>query len=145
MQHANLLYSRIYNITGDNMIKPNLIEKLKTYDGSSFQILSVYLGADSVQSPSGEFLLKQFHSLLHHHLNKDLRETFKSDITRIEKYLAEYIPSARSLIFFSAGKQLWETAELEFYVSQSLSVGTSPNVDPLIQSLQKYSKYLVVL
>jgi len=127
------------------MIKPDVIEKLKTFNDSSYQILSVYLSADSVQAPSGEYLLKQFHSLLHQHLNKDLKETFKSDITRIEEYLSEYTPSARSLIFFSAGEKLWETISLEFCLPQDLSSETSPNIDPLIQSLQKYTKYLVVL
>ena len=127
------------------MIKPSVIEQLKTYNGSSFQILSVYLGADSAQSPSGEYLLKQFHSLLHQHLDKELRASIKGDITRIENYLTDYLPSARSLVFFSAGKQLWETVQLEFYLPEGLSIGTSPNVNPLVQSLQKRAKYLVLL
>ena len=127
------------------MIKSSIIEKLKTYNDSSFQILSIYLGADTVQSPSGEFLLKQFHSLIHQNLSKEQRAIFGNDITRIEKYLIEQIPLARSLIFFSAGKQLWEIVELEFYVATDLSVGTSPNIGPMLQSLQKYTKYLVLL
>lgn len=127
------------------MITPGKIKKLKTYNNSSFEILSVYLGTDSVQSPSGELLLKQFHSLKHKGLNKKQRVAFESDIERIEKYLGEYIPLARSLIFFSAGKQLWETVELEFSLAPSLSVGVSPNTDPLIHALHNYSKYLVLL
>jgi peptide subunit release factor 1 (eRF1) len=127
------------------MIKPEIIEKLKTYNNSSFQILSVYLGSDEVQSPSGEFLLKQFHSLLHQHLNKDLRATFESDITRIEEYLSDYKPLARSLIFFSAGSKLWDVEELEYFLPIGLSVENSPNLEPIIHSLQKYTKYLVLL
>lgn len=127
------------------MIKSGVIEKLKTYNNSSFSILSVYLGADTVQAPPGELLLKQFHSLEHQNLDKKLRVAFESDINRIEKYLGEYIPSARSLIFFSAGKRLWEIVELEYYVLDSLSVGTSPNIDPLMGSLKKYTRYLVLL
>jgi hypothetical protein len=127
------------------MIKPGIIKKLKTYDDSPYQILSVYLGVDSIQSPPGEFLLKQFHSLIHQNLSKEQRTIFENDIKRIEEYLNDYIPLARSLIFFSADDKLWEVVELEFYLPENLSVGTSPTIDPIIQSLQKYSKYLVLL
>lgn len=127
------------------MIKLSIIKKLKTYKNSSYQILSVFLGADSAQSPTGVLLTKQFHSLLHKHLNKDLREAFKSDIVRIEEYLSKYKPLARSLIFFSAGEHLWEVVELEFSVQTNMSVSQSPNIDPILQSLQEYTKYLVVL
>src|SRR6266567_360077 len=136
-------YPPANNARGSNMIQPSIIEKLKTYNGSSFQILSVNLGVDGVQSPSGEFLLKQFHSLIHQGLTKEQRTIFEGDITRIEKYLDAYIPTYRTLIFFTAGQQLWETVGLEFSLPAGLSVGTSPNVDPILQSLQKYTKYLV--
>ena len=78
-------------------------------------------------------------------MNKDLRATFESDIKRIEEYLSEYKPLARSLIFFSAGSQLWEVEGLEFSLPASLSVGISPDLEPIIHSLHKYNKYLVLL
>jgi len=127
------------------MIRPNAIKELKGFNDSPYQILTVYLGSDSVQAPSAEVLLTQLHSLIHQNLSSEQRVTFKSDIERIEKYLSNYIPSARSLVFFSAAKQLWEVVDLEFSMPMSLSVNNSPNIDQLVESLQNHSKYLVLL
>jgi peptide subunit release factor 1 (eRF1) len=127
------------------MINPYEIEILKQFDNSSFQIMSIYLGADGVQPPTGEFLLKQFHSLLHQRISRQQRLNFYDDIKHVEKFLIEYRPFARSLIFFSAGKKLWKVEELESFLPTTLKINTSPYLDPLIQSLKKYSKYLVLL
>jgi peptide subunit release factor 1 (eRF1) len=127
------------------MISPSKIKKLKTYNGSSFQVLSVYLGADSVQAPSREYLLTQLHSLVHSQLDKEMRTVFESDIQRIEDYLSDYIPKAKSLVFFSAGDDLWEVVDLEFSVPASLSVDTSPYLQPLMGPLKEHSLYLVLL
>jgi len=127
------------------MIQPDTIKKLNGFNNSSFQILSVYLGTDSTQAPSGEVLLTQFHSLVHQDLSSEQRSEFKSDIDRIEKYLGTYIPSARTLVFFSAGDNLWEVASLEFSLQSGLIATSSPDMNPLTEALQKYSKYLVLL
>ena len=127
------------------MIQPSMIEKLKTYNSPLSLVLSVYLGNDTVQAPSVEYLLTQFHSLLHGILTKEERVIFENDIKHIEEYLSDYVPSARSLVFFSAGQKLWEIVSLEFPLPMSLSVNSYPNIKPLVQSLQKYSKYLVLL
>jgi peptide subunit release factor 1 (eRF1) len=127
------------------MIEPNTIEKLKKYNDSPFQILSVYVGTDEVQSPSSEFLKTQFHSLLHQHMTKDLRTVFQSDIERIQAYLDGYIPLYRSLAFFAAGPKLWEVIGLEFSLPATLSTNNSPSLEPLLRSLHKYTTYLVVL
>lgn len=127
------------------MIQPDTIKKLNGFNSSSFQILSVYLGTDSTQAPSGEVLLTQFHSLIHSDLSNDQRTEFKSDIERIEKHLNNYVPSARTLVFFSAGDKLWEVVGLEFSLHTGLVVTNSPDMNPLTDALQKYSKYLVLL
>lgn len=128
------------------MIEPSLVKKLQTYNDSPFQILSVYLGMDTVQAPSGKLLTTQFHSLLHQHLDKEQRALFEEDITRIEAYLEDYIPSAsRSMVLFSAGQNLWETVDFEFLMPVNLSIDKSPNIDPILQALDKYTEYLVLL
>lgn len=127
------------------MISPNKISEFESYNNSKFPILSVYLGADSLQAPSDKLLLSQFHSLLHQNLTDDQRNIFESDITRINQFLDEYIPSARSLIIFSSGDNLWEVVELEFSMPTSLSVNTSPDIEPIHKALNNYSKYLVLL
>lgn len=127
------------------MIEPGVIEKLKTYTDSSLQILSVYLGADTTQAPTGDFLEKQFHSLLHDNINKHQRNMFEYDIERINEYLKEYKPSGRTLVFFSAGENLWQVINLEFSLSPKLSIDNSPNIDPLLQAKSRYSEYMVLM
>ena len=127
------------------MIQPNIIKGLKEFNDSPFTILSVYLGTDTLQAPSAEVLSTQLHSLIHQNLNNEQRVAFKDDIKRIEKYLSNYIPSARSIVFFTAGKNLWEVANLEFSMPANLSIGNSPVIKPLVESLQTHSKYLVLL
>lgn len=127
------------------MIEPGVVEKLKTYNDSEFEILSVYLGEDTVQAPTGDYLKKQFHSLLHQNLDKDLRAKFESDINRIEEYLKDYAPSGRTLVIFTAGENLWEVAKLEFSLPADISFNHSPYIAPIADALNKYSKYLVLL
>jgi hypothetical protein len=127
------------------MIEPNKINEIKKYNNSEFPILSVYLGVDSLQSPSEKFLTTQFHSLIHEQLDDDQRNIFEDDIKRIEDYLKDYKPSDRSLIFFSAGKNLWEVIGFEFSLPAEISISTSPYLEPIIMAQQKYSKYLVLL
>ena len=127
------------------MIEPDVVEKLKTFKNSEFEILSVYLGEDTVQAPTGDYLKKQFHSLLHQNLDKDLRAKFGDDINSIEEYLKDYTPSGRTLVFFSAGDNLWEVVKLEFSLPSDISLDNSPNIVPIVDALNKYSKYLVLL
>jgi hypothetical protein len=127
------------------VIRPDKIKEIESYNNSDFLILSVYLGADSLQSPSEKFLLTQFHSLLHRYLNDDQHNIFEKNIRRIEEYLSDYIPSARSLVIFSGGEDLWEVVNLEFSLNPTISVSSSPNIDPILRARQKYSKYMVLL
>jgi hypothetical protein len=127
------------------MITLETIKTLKAYNDSEHEVLSVYLGEDSLRSPSAEFLLSQFHSLLHTYFDKDLRRQYDSDIKRISEFLSDYIPKARSLVFFTAGEQLWQVVELEFTLPSSLAISASPNIKPIVEALPRYSKYLVLL
>jgi len=127
------------------MITLATIKILKAYNDPDHQVLSVYLGEDTKQSPMGEFLLSQFHSLLHSYADKDSRSHFDADIKRITSYLSDYTPKARSLIFFTAGEKLWQVIELEFSLPARLSVNASPEISPIIDALLKYSMYLVLL
>ncbi len=126
------------------MIQPNTLKTLQSYNGSLFPILSVYLGSDTLQAPTREYLLTQLHSLTHN-LTADQKTMFKRDIKKIEEYINSYTPSYRGLVFFSAGNKLWQALNLEFYMPASLTVDNSPNTEALAKSLHSHSKYLVLL
>jgi hypothetical protein len=127
------------------MITLTTIKKLKKFERSNLQIMTVYLSEATLRSPTGAYLLSQFHSLLHRYLDKPMRVKFAADISRIEKTLAEHIPKARSLVVFTDGENLWEVVGLEFPLPASLTISTSPNMQPLLLALPKYSRYLVLL
>jgi peptide subunit release factor 1 (eRF1) len=127
------------------MITPSTINSLKSYERSNFQIMTVYLSDAGMRAPSGEYLLSQFHSLVHRYLDKAMRIEFAEDIDRIQKSLREHTPKARSLVIFSAGDKLWRVVSLEFALPASLTISTSPHLDPLLQALPQYSRYLVLL
>ena len=127
------------------MITSATIKRLKTFERSGFQIMTVYLSEASLRAPTGTYFLSQFHSLIHHYLDKPMRVEFASDISRIEKMLGEHIPKARTLVIFSAGQQMWQIVGLEFSLPASLMISTSPNMSPILEALPRYSRYLVLL
>jgi len=126
------------------MITPTKINEIEKYNNSDFEILSVCLSEDSLQAPTRPFLMTQFHSLIHQ-LTEDQRQKFQDYINRIEDYLNDYTPSARSLVFFTAGDDLWEVVDFEFAMTPNIVIEKSPNLKPIKKALQEYSKYLVLL
>lgn len=127
------------------MINDNLFKKLENLKDAPFEILSVYLGANTLQAPTREVLLSEFHSLLHGHLTKPMREKSRYDIEKIEQYISEYTPSARSLVIFSAGDDLWETIELEYALPTNIVLQNSPFIAPLQEPRNQQPVYLVLL
>ena len=128
-----------------DMIEASKINEIEKYNDSNFPILSVYLGVDNLQSPAKKFLETQFHSMIHEQLDDNQRSIFQDDIKKIEDYLASYTPVNRSLVFFSAGKNLWEVIGFEFSLPAKITVGVSPDLEPIVLAQKKYSKYLVLL
>lgn len=127
------------------MISARVLKKLEEYQNSPYKILSVYLGSDETQAPNLEVLHSQFHSLLHEHFTKEMREEYATDIARIEDFINNYTPSAHTLAFFSAGEQLWEVIELEFGIKPSLALETSPYVMPLHMAQTSRLPYVSLL
>jgi hypothetical protein len=127
------------------MITPSTLSILKSHCNSQYQILSVYLGFEGSKAIGSKELLTQLDSLVHEKLSKTERVFFGKDITNIKNYLKNYTPTAKSLIFFSAGDNLWQVVHLEFYLEQSIIIGNSPYLLPIVEALDKHSMYLVML
>lgn len=110
------------------------------------EVLSIYLGFQDKKSPSSFLFSSLFHSLIHQKLSKEKQKTFRKDIERISKYLLEYdTRGKRSIAFFSAGKNLWQVLDFEFYLPPLCLVSNSPYLKPIINANQDYKKYLVLL
>ena len=127
------------------MINTSVLKKLEDYQNSPFKILSVYLGSSEIQAPNLEAFHTQFHSLLHEHFTKEMREAYADDIARIEAFIADYTPSAHSLVFFSAGDALWEVVELSYGIEPTLQLDESPYLAPLQHATVKQPPYLCLL
>ncbi len=110
-------------------------------------ILSVYLSSSGKQVPYPSFYISQFHSLIHQNLKDIEQKEWQSDSARIEEYLHESInkSSARSLVFFTAGKDLWQVLDFEFYLPPLVKTSSQPYLKPIEDAVKKYSKYLVLL
>lgn len=123
------------------------ITKLKTYQGSSFAILSVYLSSKDTKVPHQSFYLTLLHSLIHQNLSAEEQKFWQGDIAKIEEYLHEFSSGmeARSVVFFSAGENLWEVLEFGFFLPPQVKRLNPPYLKPIEEALKTYQKYLVLL
>lgn len=123
------------------------IKKLAGYVNSPFPILSVYLGAVQKKSTDYSLISSIFHSQIHQNLGEEERKIFKKDLARIDDYLRTSYDSRgrRSVVFFCAGKKLWEVLEFEFYLPPFCVVSYSPYIRPITEALNEYKPYLVLL
>ena len=130
----------------DAGFKPAIVE-LEKFQNSIFPILTVYLSSVAKAAPSAKLLLSGFHSLISHSLSAEEQKLFKKDLSRIEVYLREIYDKRgkRTVVFFSAGKKLWEILDFEFYLPPLCLVSYSPYIGPVTEALQAYKKYLVLL
>ncbi|OGD86931.1 hypothetical protein A2870_00400 [Candidatus Curtissbacteria bacterium RIFCSPHIGHO2_01_FULL_41_11] len=130
----------------ENKIEKTL-KKLNTFINPRFPILSVYLGASQKKTPPQSQLRSMFHSQIHQNLNGEEQKAFKNDLARIDDYLNTSYDSRnkRSIAFFSAGKNLWETLEFEFHVPPLCVVSSSPYTHPITKALDRYKPYLVLV
>lgn len=109
-------------------------------------ILSVYLGSDEKRTPDSDFLVTQFHSLIHRSLSEQQRNKWNEEIERIKTYLHDSVSrsNVRSIVIF-AGKKIWQVYNLEFFLPSLLKISSNRYSEPLNEALDKYQKYLVVL
>ena len=123
------------------------INKLKNYQDSSFPIMSVYLSSKDKKVPHQSFYLTLFHSLIHQNLSEEKQNFWQKDIDKIEEYLHEFSSrmETRSVVFLSAGENLWEVLEFEFFLPPQIRLLNSPHLKPIEEALATYQKYLVLL
>lgn len=122
------------------------IKKIKQIK-NNFPVLSVYLGEKGKKSPSAKYFTTEFKSLVKKNLKEKEKKLFNSDLEKISKYIQEVYDSrgTRSIVFFTAKKNLWEVFEFEFPMQDICKVSDKPYLKPLTTAIKKYKKYLVLL
>lgn len=123
------------------------INQLKTFTNSPFPILSLYLGMAQKKSPAFPTLSSMLHSQVHKYLDENNRKTFKVDLEHIDSYLKYTWDShgKKSVAFFSAGKNLWEMLDFEFYLPPLCLVSHSPYTKPITKAQDDYKRYMVLV
>jgi hypothetical protein len=126
----------------------NIIKELETkWSNMPFPIMSLYLGFAGKKTPAKQMIVTLFHSLIHRYISKEEQKIFRTDIYRIEEYLTDALDTRgkRSIVFFSAGKKLWEVLTFEFYLPPLCVISYSPYIRPLADALESYRKYIVLM
>lgn len=123
------------------------IDYLNSFVGVGFPILSVYLSTIEKKVPHPSYFITQLHSLIAQNLTPEQRKYFRKDIQKIERYLRNSFTKTDSntLIFFSSDTKLWQVLKVEFFLSPTCVTLSRPYLKPIIQALNTYQKYLVLL
>src|SRR5262249_23496475 len=113
-------------------------------------VLSVYLDVDQSNAANlnrqHEVALRTRLHALEHGLAEPERSAFRSDATRVERFVAGYTPRARTLICFAddSADLIW-TAQLHTSLPTDVRWNPTPNVRPLVEALDDQERYGVVL
>jgi len=134
------------------MISRNdLGELLDRVENPRNPILSVYLDTDQsreVNIERGfETVLKDMLREIRQNLDKDKQKEFRKDAERVRKFVEEeYRDPSRSLIIFSdAADNFFRVYELNVNVRNGAWWNETPYVRPLLELLDEYERYGVVL
>ncbi len=111
------------------------------------QVLSVYLSCREKKVPYPSFFLSELHSLIHQNLSESEQKAWQIDINKIINFLQENFDrsNARSVVFFTSGKKLWQVLHFEFFLPPQVKILDKPYLEPLATAADKYKKYLVLL
>jgi len=113
-------------------------------------VLSVYLDTDQsreINIERGfEVVLKDMLREIRQKLDKETREEFDADAERVRKFVEDYRDVKRGLVIFcdASEKFLWHR-ELNVRVRNRARWDDTPYVRPLIETLDEYERYAVVL
>lgn len=123
------------------------IGQLLKLGSTHYPILTVYLGFEGKKVATSSLLATQFHSQVHQHLGEKERKYFKKDLIKIDDYVNNQLDThgKRSLVIFSSGKNLWEVMAFEFFLPPLLVVCYLPYLNPILEAVNRYLKYLVIL
>jgi len=113
-------------------------------------VLSVYLDTDQSQEINiergFEVVLKDMLREIRQKLDKEARQEFDADAERLRQFVEEYHDVKRGLVIFCDASEgfLW-TRELNVRVRNSPRWNDTPYLRPLIEILDEYERYAVVL
>lgn len=125
------------------MITAKQMHELLTFRTPGTGVLSAYLEIDS--GSTSQALLRQFQKLA---ARQSGTEGIGEDLKRVERWIADELDpaGARAAAVFSAKRfGLWRACALPQPVKPSLTVGSQPELRPLISMADQYHRFGVLL
>lgn len=120
----------------------DVIPLLKTYNESSFPILSLYINIYDGKQNTDKIL----NTILKRDLSKKDKGLFGKNIEYIKVILEENKSSkTQSYAFFSGGESLFEMIHLPFKIKDQASVSHSPFLEPVLHAQNAFRLYLLVV
>jgi peptide chain release factor subunit 1 len=128
------------------------LDRLARLEPVSSPVLSVYLNAQPDSRGKDHyapFLRKELHGRIEQFEKRSSgRESFETDVQRIEKYLAEEVrPSANGIaIFACSATGFFEPLQLDAGIERNrLTVGDRPHLFPLARIVARHPRHAVLL
>lgn len=113
-------------------------------------VLSVYLDVDQSQPASRnrhfEAALKTRLRGLEQQLVESERDLFRADAARVQRFVADYTPRARTLVLFAddSAHLLW-SGEVQLSLPADARWEATPYLRPLLEALDEHQRYGIVL
>jgi peptide chain release factor subunit 1 len=124
------------------------IEQLESFDAQDACVLSLYLN----QPPASQ--VEHSYKTVFQDLAREMRDRlaepqcsqFTAEVNRITEWLEAHQPQGKSLAVFSCvPRGLWQAHDLAVDLRDHLAFQPQPNVEPLLDVLDEYERYAVVL
>lgn len=107
--------------------------------------LTIYLSCLEKRIPYPTHYVMQLHTLVHSHLDVKAKNAWRNEISKIEQYLHQELhKDARSIVFFVT-KTDFTVMKFQFYLSPACMHGRNAYIKPLLDTLGKYPRFLIIL
>ncbi|MFO0753795.1 MAG: hypothetical protein U0411_10790 [Thermodesulfovibrionales bacterium] len=125
------------------------VEEIASAEGKGHYFVSLYLNVDPLSNRGGDYAI-HFKNMVKNtvdSLEKGLQKKIRGDIDRINHYVAANKGMFRKgLALLSSGENaFWKVYHLGVPVKNEMAVSTIPHIRPLIEVLDNYERYAVVL
>ncbi len=132
------------------MVAPEQIEQLRNFQSPDFPVVSLYLDTDPNRVEKRGYIIaaKDILKKLEQQIdNRQARRAFQDDMAAVLYFLeSETTPNAKGLAIFSCRAQnFWQVYRLPVSVANKGFVGARPYLPPLLDVLDEYERYAVVL
>lgn len=132
------------------MVTAEQMEQLRSFESPTFPVVSLYLDTDPTRVEKRGYIIaaKDILKELERQLqDRAKRKAFQEDVASIIYFLeSETNPNAKGLAIFSCKAQgFWQVYRLPVSVANKGHLGPRPYLPPLLDVLDEYERYAVVL